>query len=140
MLGSLIKPNPNSRKSPLGVSKKIKKPRKPEKNNRKNWTVKKNRLNRLKFWKNRPVWLGFGFISLKPKKLNRTEPKPKKTGKKTESNRAKTEKLSQTGFCPKKTEPNRNRSVWTDFSSVSVFLKKNSVWLFFFIKTEPNKK
>jgi len=62
----------------LEVSKKTEKPRKPEKNNRKNQTVKKNRLNRLKFWKNRPVRFGFGFISLKPKKPNRTQ-----TGKQT---------------------------------------------------------
>jgi len=66
----------------LGVSKKTEKlikSRKLEKNNWKNRTVKKNRL---KFWKNWPVRFGFGFISLKPKKLNRTE---------TEKNRAKTE-------------------------------------------------
>jgi hypothetical protein len=48
--------------------------------------VKKNRLI---FKKNRPVRFGFGFISLKPKKLNQTQ-----TGK----NRAKQEN---------KTEPNR---------------------------------
>ena len=68
---------------------------KPRKLEKKNWIVKKNRL---KFWKNRPVRFGFGFINLKPKKLNQTG--------KTEPNR----------FCPKKTEPNRNRSVWTGFS------------------------
>jgi hypothetical protein len=33
----------------------------------------KNRLNQLKFLKNGPVWFSFGFISLKPKKPNRTE-------------------------------------------------------------------
>jgi hypothetical protein len=37
------------------------------------------------------VRFGFGFISLKPKKPNRTEPKPKKNWKKTEP------KPSQTG-------------------------------------------
>jgi hypothetical protein len=47
----------------IGVSKKTKKLRKPEKNNRKNRTVKKNRL---KFGK------------------NRTEPKPKKKTSQTE--------------------------------------------------------
>jgi len=41
--------------------------------------VKKNRLNRLKFKNNRPVW--FGFISLKLKKSNRTLNR-KKPGKK----------------------------------------------------------
>jgi hypothetical protein len=55
--------------------KKTEKPRKPETNNRKNWTVKKNRL---KFWKNRMVRFGFGFISLKPKKPNQAEPNWKK--------------------------------------------------------------
>jgi len=119
MLSSLIKPNPNSRKSPLRVSKKTEKPRKSEKNNRKNWSLK---INRLKFWKNRPVRFGFGFISLKPKKPNQTEPKLKKIRKKPSQNRKKTEpnrkKLSQNkkkrakpvwiGFCPKK--PNRTET------------------------------
>jgi len=60
--------------------------------------MKKTRLNRLKFWKNRPVWFGFGFISLKPKKKpNRTQTRKKQsqTGKK----RAKL----------KKTEPKREK-------------------------------
>jgi hypothetical protein len=70
------------------------KPRKLEKKIRK--LEKKNQIvkkNRLKFKKNRPVrfGFGFGFISLKPKKPNRTQ---------TEKNWKKT---SQT----KKTEPNR---------------------------------
>jgi len=128
-----------------------------KKNNQKNRTEKKTRLNRLNFWKNRPVRFGFGFINKKP---NRTEPKPTKNQKK---NRAKPEKPSQTektepklrkpsqnrknrakpvwtGFCPKK--PNRNRSVWPGFGSDSVFFskKKISVWLLFLIKTEPNRK
>jgi hypothetical protein len=54
----------------LGVSKKKEKtikPRKQKKNNRKNQTMKKNRLNRLEFKKTDR----FGLISLKPKKLNR---------------------------------------------------------------------
>jgi len=101
----------------LEVSKKIKKsikPRKLEKNNQKNQTVKKNRLNRLKFWENQPVRFGFGFISLKLKKPNRiqtgkTEPNWKKTSQ-TGKNRA---KLVWTDFCPKK--PNWNWSVWTGF-------------------------
>jgi hypothetical protein len=73
----------------------------------------------------------------------KTEPRPKKNKKKTEPNRQKTEpnqknqaKPVWTGFVLK-TEPNRNRSVWTGFG----FFKKNSVWLlFYFIKTEPNRK
>jgi hypothetical protein len=37
----------------------------------------------------------------------------------------------------KQTESNWNRSVWTGFK---FFFLKISVWLFFFIKTEPNRK
>jgi len=70
------------------VRKKIEK---LKKNNKKNQTVNK-KLNRLKFWKNRPVWFGFSFISLKLKKSNRTEPNP--NGKKTEKNQAKQKKPS----------------------------------------------
>ena len=89
---------------------------------------------------------GFGFITKKPKKPNRTE--TNKKPEKTEPNRAKTgktektepklEKPSQTGlnrFYLKK--PNRNRSVWLGFGFF--FQKKNSVWLLFLIKTEPNR-
>jgi hypothetical protein len=80
-----------------------------ETNNWKNWTVKKDRL---KFWKNWPVWFGFGFISPKIKKSNRTQ---------TRKNRA---KAVWTGFCSKnRTGPNRNRSVWTGFG----FFKKKLV-------------
>jgi len=119
------------------------KPRKLEKNNWKNRTEKKNRLNRLNFWKNRPVRFGFGFINKKPK--NRTEPKPTKNRKK---NRAKPRKPSQnwknrakpvwTGFFPKK--PNRTET--GRYEPVSVrfqffFKKKKSIWLLFLIKTEP---
>jgi hypothetical protein len=47
--------------------------------------VKKILLNRLEFLKNQPVQFGFSFISLKPKKPNRTElkqkKKPSQTGK-----------------------------------------------------------
>ena len=114
-------------------------------NRKKNRTEKKNRLN---FWKNRPVRFGFGFITKKPKKPNRTEieKKPEKKPSQTEKNRAKTEKT-------RKTEPNRfepvfalkkpNRTETGRFDLVSVrfrfFQKKNSVWLLFLIKTEPNR-
>jgi hypothetical protein len=59
----------------------------------------------------------------------KTKPNPnrKKTGKKS---RVKPVFLL-------KNEPNRNRSVWTSFG---FFFKIISVWLFFFIKTEPNRK
>jgi hypothetical protein len=128
--------------------------------------VKKNWLNRLEFWRNRPVRFSSDFISLKPKKPNRTEPKQKKTGKKTKQNRkkpsktelnqknrakssqnwAKPKKPSQTRknqakpvrtcFCSKKIKPNRNRSVWTGFG----FFFKFSLVAFFYIKTKPNRK
>jgi hypothetical protein len=124
------------------VSKKIKKPikpRKPEKtNNRKNQTVKKNLL---KFWKKLTGSVRFWFY--KPEtEPNRTKPKPKNTGKKPSQtgknqakpgkNRVKLEKPSQTGFFPKITEQNRNRSVCTGFGT--------GFGYFFLIKTEPNQK
>ena len=124
-------PNPFTLYKSVGVFKKTKKlikPRKSEKkNNRKNRTVKKNRL---KFWKNRPVRFGFDFLSLEPEKPNRT--RTEKTGK----NGAKPKKPSQTGlnrFCSKK--PNRNRSVWTGFSFF--FLKFGLVTFFDKNRTEP---
>jgi hypothetical protein len=82
----------------------------------------------------------------------KTEPNRnrQKTGKKNwaktepnRKNRAKTEKTKPNRFEPvfALKKPNRNRSVWPGFSSVSVFFqKKNSVWLLFLIKTEPNRK
>jgi hypothetical protein len=107
----------------LWVSKKIEKPIKPrkyKKKNWKNWTVKKTRLNRLKFWKNRPVW----FYKQKTKKMK--------------SNRTQT----------KKTEPNRfepvfalkNRTETSRFDPVSVrfqFFFLIGLVTFFLIKTEP---
>ena len=110
-----------------------------KKNNRKNQT-KKNQLNRLNFWKNRLVRFGFGFINKKPKKPNRnrqkTRKKPSQTGK-TEPNR-----FEPVFALKNQTEPNRNRSVWPGFGSVSVFFskKKISVWLSFLIKIELNRK
>jgi len=67
--------------------------------------------NRLKFLKNRPV--RFQFYKSETEK---TEPKPKKTG-----------------FCYKITEPKPVGLNWFRF------FKKKPVWLFFFIKTEPNR-
>jgi hypothetical protein len=79
----------------------------------------------IKILKNQPV--RFGFISLKPKKPNRTEPKPKKPSqtKKTEPNRKNRPKPVRTSFCPKK--PNRTET--GRFEPVSVFLKKLSAEL-----------
>jgi hypothetical protein len=59
------------------------KPRKPEKNNWKNRTMKKNRL---KFWKNQLV--RFWFYKLETKKIEPNRKKPEKTSQ-TEKNRAK---------------------------------------------------
>ena len=70
-------------------TKKLIKPRKPEKNNRKNRIVKKNRLE---FLKNQPVQFGLGFISLKLE--NRTESNRTQTKK----NRAKSEKTELAGL------------------------------------------
>jgi len=127
---------------------------KTKKNNRKNRT-EKNRLNWLKFWKNRPVW--FGFISKKLKKPNwnkKIRKNPSQTGKTepNQKNQAKQKKIQPkpektepkprkpspvwTGFCPKKTEP--VGLTWFRFGLV--FFLNNSVWLFFLIKTEPNRK
>jgi hypothetical protein len=116
----------------LGVSKKTEKLIKPRKQ-KKNWKNRTVKKNRLKFWKNRPIW----FYKPEIKKPNRTKTE------KTRKNRVKPEKPSQT----RKTEPsrfepvfflkpNRNRSVWTGFG----FFKKNSVLLLFLIKIEPNRK
>jgi hypothetical protein len=109
----------------LGVSKKTEKPRKPEKKLLKKPNREKNRLNRLKFWKNRPVRFGFGFINLKPKKPKRTEPKRKKpsqTGKKPSQNEKTEPNRFEPVFVLKKL--NRNRSVCTGFRLV-IFLYKN---------------
>jgi hypothetical protein len=59
--------------------------------------MKKNQLNLLEFLRNRSVWFGFGFLSLKPKKQNQTKLKPKKPSQ--------TRKIQ---VKPEKTEPNQN--------------------------------
>jgi len=85
--------------SGLGVSKKIKKSIKPKKTGKKI-------IGKTEPWKKTDQ---FGFISSKPKNWTKLKP----------------EKLSQTDlnqFLSKK--PNRNRSVWTSFGSVLIFLKK----------------
>jgi len=113
--------------------------------------VKKNRLNRLKFWKNRPVLFGFCFLSLEPKKPNRTEKNQKKTEPnrknraKSEKNRAKPKKRAKpvwTGFCSKKSNRTEPKPVGLNRFrfGFGFFFKKNSVWLLFLIKTEPNRK
>ena len=137
-----------SRKGPkVGLSKKTRKSRKPEKNNWKNRIEKKNRLNRLNFWKNRPVRFGFGFISKKPKKPNRTETdkKPEKKPSQTEpkprkpsQNRKNRAKPVWTGFCLKK--PNRTETGRFDPVSVFFFKKKNFGLVIFFDKNRIEPK
>jgi hypothetical protein len=104
----------------LGARKKPKNWLNWESQNEKNRTVKKNRLNRLKFWKNWPVWFRFYKSETEKTEPNRTQTKNQKKP-------SQTEKTEQNLFEPvlfKKTEPNRNRSVWTGFSLVSVFFFK----------------
>ena len=103
---------------------------------------KKNWLNRLKFWKNRPV--RFLFYKQKTEKPNRTE--QKKNGKKTEPNRKKPSQNRKnwenwakpvwTSFCPKK--PNQTET--GRFDLVSVFFLKKFGLVIFLIKTKPNWK
>jgi len=87
------------------------------------------------------------FRFFKPE-TGKTEPNRTRIEKNQTKNRAKPEKTepnrknqAKPVFALKnRTEPNRNRSVWTGFGSVSVFFfLKNSVWLLFLIKTEPNR-
>jgi len=94
------------------------------------------------------------FLSLKPKKPNRIEPKLKKSRNKTEPNRknqAKTEPNRKTRAKPEKTEPNRfelvfvlkkpNRIEIGRFEPVSVFFFNFGLVTFFRKKkTEPNRK
>jgi hypothetical protein len=101
---------------------------------------KQNRKKKsIKILKNRPVWFGFGFISKKPKKLNRAEPKLKEL-KKPSQTEPKPEKLSQNRFEPsqnqkkpsqtRKTEPNqlkpvitlKNKTKTSQFILISIFL------------------
>jgi hypothetical protein len=108
-----------------------------KKNNRKNRTAKKNRLQ---FWKNRPVRFCFDFISLKPKKPNRTQ--TKKTRKKTESNWKKpsqTEKIESNRFELVFDQKTKSKLKPVDLNQFWFFLKKNLIW-FFLIKIKLNKK
>ena len=130
----------------IGVSKKTEKSRKPEKKyNWKNRTKKKP----IKILKKQAgsVWFGFGFISKKLKKPNRT----RKNRKKTELNRAKPKKPSHTEknrAKTGKTEPNRfelvfalkkpNRTETGWFDPVSVFLKNKFRFGYFFL-IKPNR-
>jgi hypothetical protein len=93
MVGSLIKPNPNSRKSLIGVSKKIEKPRKSKKKLKKP-NHEKNRLKWLKFKKIDQ----FGSFWFYKPETEKTKPNQTQTEKKLSQNRAKTEKLSQIGL------------------------------------------
>ena len=79
------------------------------------------------------------------KKSSQTGKKPSLTEKlnqneklsQNKKNRVKLKKSSQIGFCYKITEP--NRSVWTGSGSISIFLKKTSLIIFFY-KNRTKKK
>jgi hypothetical protein len=76
-------------------TKKLKKPRKPEKE------ITKKPIKTIKILKKPTGLVRFWFYKPETKKTNRTEPKPKKTGKKPSQNRAnrtKPKKPSQTGL------------------------------------------
>jgi hypothetical protein len=121
-----------------------------KKNNQKNRTVKKP----IKILKKPASSVRFRFYKQKTEK---TEPNPnrKKTRKKIKpnrKNRAKPKNLAKTGKNQAKTEANRKtkpnrflpkKSDLTEtgrFDPVSVFLKKNSVWLLFFYKNQTEPK
>jgi len=116
-------------------TKKPIKPRKPQKKLKKSNREKKP-IKSIKILKKLTGSVRFRFFKSGTEKTepNQTKPKPKKTEPKP----------SQTG----KIKPNwfepvfvlKNRTETGRFEPVSVFLKKNSVWLLFFIKTEPNRK
>ena len=76
-------------------------------------------LNRFSYWvPDRPV---------------KTETKPSQTGLNRAKPRQNRAKPVWTGFCPKKPKP-------VGLTRFQFFFKKISVWLLFFIKTEPNRK
>jgi len=109
--------------------KKTEKLRKPKKNNRKNRTVKKNRL---KFWKNRQVWF------YKPK-TKKTEPnRNRKNRAKSAKNRAKPKNRGQNRFEP--VVP-KNR---TELKPVGLnwfrFFFKNFSLIIFFDKNRTKQK
>jgi hypothetical protein len=85
-------------------NQKTDKPRKPEKNNRKNRTEKKP----IKFLKKPAALVRFRFYKQKTKK---TEPNRNETDKKSEKNRAKPKKPSQTEKNRAKTRKNRAKPV-----------------------------
>ena len=110
------------------MSKKIKKLIKPrklkKKNNQKNRTMKKNRLQ---FWKNWSIRFRFYKPETKKTKPNPTRKKPSQTGKKISQNR-----FEPVFVLKNQIELNRNQS--------GFFKKQISVWLLFLIKTESNRK
>jgi hypothetical protein len=88
--------------------------------------VKKKPIKPIKILKKPTGSVRFWFFKPGTKK---TEPDPNR------------KEPSQTGlnrFLLYKTEPNRTKT--GRFEPVSVFFLKKSVWLFFLIKTEPNRK
>ena len=108
--------------------------RKLKKHNWKNWTVKKNWLNRLEFKKNWPVWFCFGFISLKLKKSNWTE--NKKNKKETEPNQFEPVFVLKNQIKPTKSKQVGLNRFKFDFS----FFFLNLVCLFFCYKNHIRLK
>jgi len=131
------KNNPTKRKA-LRVSKKTKKPIKPRKPEKKITEKTEPKKKPIKLLKKPAGSVRFWFYKQKTKKTESNRNwKKTKPNRKTRAKQKKTEpkpsKPVWTDFFPKK--PNRNRSVWPGFG----FFKKNSIWLLFLIKTEPNR-
>ena len=100
--------------------------------------MKKNRLNRLKFFKNQPVRFQFYKSEIEKTELN---PNRKKT-ETNRKNRAKTEKTDPTGlnrFCPKKPNQTESKPVGLNWFRFDFFFKFNSV-IFFFYKNQIEPK
>jgi hypothetical protein len=124
----------------IGVSKKTKKPikpRKPEKNNWKDQIVKKKPIKPIRILK-KPT--GSVPVLQVWNRTEQNEPNQKKPSQNWK-NRAKTEKTESNQFQPvfvlkNRTEPNRNRSVWTGFG----FLKKKNGSIIFFVKNWTEQK
>jgi hypothetical protein len=88
------------------------------------------------------VW--FQFYKPETEKIKPNRKKPEKNRakpKKPNQNRAKPEKNEPNRFEPVFVQKNRTKPKPVDLNRFQFFLsKKNSTWLLFLIKTEPNKK
>jgi hypothetical protein len=82
--------------------------------------------------------------SKKNRKKNRAKPKKQSQNRENRENRAKTGKTEPNRFEPvfalkNRTEPKPVGLTWFRFGFGFFFKKKNSIWLLFLIKTEPNR-